>query len=66
MSLSNKIIDVGLGHKGYVADDVKEAVKELKEKFDYTFWATFDYDNCLILQGKFDKEIDKIFGEKLI
>jgi hypothetical protein len=46
--------------------DVKEFIKRLKEVFDYTFWAKFDYNNCLILEGEFKEEINKLVGDDLI
>ena len=35
-------------------------VEELKKEFDYTYWAEFDYDDCLILETNFKQKIDNI------
>jgi len=45
--------------------DVKEFIRLLKEEFDYAYWAKFDYQNCRILEGEFNKEINKLAGSKL-
>ena len=47
----------------YKDKDVKEFIKRLKEEFDYAYWAKFDYQNCRILEGEFNKEINKLAGE---
>ena len=46
-------------------EDIKTFIKKLKEEFDYTFWAEFNYEGCLILEGEFQKKIDKLAGGKL-
>ncbi len=67
MTLSDKIVSIECGSaqdenfhddKALWLEDVREAVKELKDWFDYTF----EDDSTRSIQNK----IDEIFGSKLI